>query len=55
MIVAGMAEPIPPEVGQLQIFVSDWDWTDAENIIERYEPLPTHTCTEEELGIAAGS
>ena len=54
MIVAGMAEEVPPQVGELSIYISYWDWSDPKNTIERYEKLPSHPCTAVELGLENG-
>ena len=51
MIAVSMTMPLEPKVGKLQIIVDEFDWTDIENTYKRYEPLQTHTCTAEELGL----
>ena len=54
MLVAGLAFPVPPQVGKISIFTSNWDWSDVDNIIENYDELPTHRCTDIELGRVKG-
>lgn len=51
MIAAGMSLSVPLAVGKLEIYVTEWDTSDPQYPKYRNEPLPTHSCTESELGL----
>ena len=55
MIVAAFSTPVPREVGHLVFSVIDTDWTytdpERDAAVISY-PLETHSCTDEELGLA---
>ena len=50
MLAVGLEYFLPKEVGKLVILVEEWDYSSPDIFMHRMEPLPTHTCTEEELG-----
>ena len=52
MVAAGLAEPIPKEVGTLGIYAIEWDWTNPESQTLDYKRMDTHPCSKEELGHA---
>ena len=54
MIAVDLTKNVPPQVGKLSIYVYDWDWSDVNDYKETFEPLQTHNCTKEELGLTTG-
>ena len=54
MLVVGLIKPVPIQVGKLSIYAYEWDYSDVNNIKDNFEPLQTHNCTKEELGLTTG-
>ncbi len=43
-------EPIDPEKGELKFFENSWGIEDDGSYFENFEEIPSHICTDQDLG-----